>query len=87
MELFVGGTCLVQHINKRLCVISNEGMDRVILILTRGDRVHQGGEFIGGKRVSDQTLAGWSIEVEKAGVVSNPCDVWNAGPMAYHSWV
>jgi hypothetical protein len=56
-------TYLVYHIDKGLCVVP-EAMDRVTSILTRDDRLDQGGEFIQGERASDQTSTDWS-EVEK----------------------
>jgi len=39
------------------------------------------------ERVSDQTPAGWDIEVEKAGVISTPCEIGESGPKAHRSRV
>jgi len=63
------GTCLVYHVDKGLCVVPKEGTDRVTLVLTREDRLDQGGEFVQGKCASDQTSTGWSIKVGKVGEI------------------
>jgi hypothetical protein len=41
-----GGTCLVYHIDEGLRIIPAEAVDRVTLVLTRGDCLDQGGEFM-----------------------------------------
>ena len=52
------GTRLVYHIDEGLCVVPEEAMDHVILILAGDDRLGKGGEFIQSERASDQTLTG-----------------------------
>ena len=63
-------TCLVHHISKGLCVVPKEAADRVSLILTREDHFDQRGEFVQSECASDQTSGGYTIEVEKVGVIS-----------------
>ena len=57
--------CFVYDIDKGLCIIPNEAMDRVTLILTGEDRFDQGGEFMQSERASDQTSTGCSVGVEE----------------------
>lgn len=54
-------TCLVHHVDKGLCVIPKEGMDRV----TRIDRLDQGGKFMRSECLFNYTCAGWSVEIGK----------------------
>ena len=49
---------LVYHIDEGLYVVPNKATDRVTLILTREDRLNQGGEFVRSESASDQTPAG-----------------------------
>ena len=63
-------TCLIYHVNEGLCVVPEEATDRVALILTREDHFDQGGDFMQSECGSDQTSAGWNVEVEKGGVIS-----------------
>jgi len=37
------------------------------------------------ERVSDQTAAGWDIEVGKAAVISTPCEIGQGGLKAHRS--
>ena len=60
---------LVHDIDKGLRVVSKEGIDRVSIVLTREDRLNQGGEFMQIECAFDQTSAGWSVEVEKTGAI------------------
>ena len=39
-------TCLVYHIDKRLCVVPNEAADRITCTPTRENRLDQGGELM-----------------------------------------
>jgi len=64
-----GITYLVHHIDEGLRVVPKEGMDCVTPILTREDRLDQGREFLHSESASDQTSAGWSVEVEKVGAI------------------
>ena len=51
-------THLIYHIDKDLCVIRKEATNRITLILTREDRLNQGGEFVRSERASNQTSTG-----------------------------
>ena len=68
---FVMKRYLVYHIDEDLCVVSREAMDYFTLILTRKDRIDQGGEFMWGKLVFDQAVTGCDVEVEKGEPRSN----------------
>ena len=56
--------CFIYHIDKGLCVVPKEVVDRVTLVFTREDRLDQGGKFMRSERASDQTSTGWSVEVK-----------------------
>ena len=60
-------TYLVYHVDNCLGVVSDEGVDHVALILTRGDCLHKGGEFMRRERASKQTYMGWPrcVKVEE----------------------
>ena len=58
-------TCLIYDVDKRLCVISKEATDCVVRTVTRENGLNQGGEFLQGKRASDQTFAGCSVRFKK----------------------
>jgi len=58
------GTCLINHIDNGLHVVTKEATDGVTLILTREDNFDQGGEFIQSECASEQTSGGCNIEVE-----------------------
>ena len=47
--------CFVYHIDKGLCVIPNEAMDHITLILAGEDRLNQGWKVIQSELASDQT--------------------------------
>ena len=49
---------LVCHVDKDLCVRVPKEVDHVPLILTRSDRLQEGGKFMWCKKTSDQTSAG-----------------------------
>jgi hypothetical protein len=59
------GTYLIYHIDKYLCVFSHEGTDCVTRIVARENGLDQGGEFMQGERVSDQTSTGWELKLRK----------------------
>ena len=59
------GTYLVYHIDEGLCVSLKKATDCVACIVTRENGPNQGGEFMRSERTSDQTPAGWSVDVEK----------------------
>ena len=82
-------THLVHHIDKGLHVVPKEAANCVTLILTRENHLNQGGEFMRSERASDQTPAGWNIgvEVEKAGVISTPCEISEGGLRAHRSQI
>jgi len=82
------GTYLVYHVDKGLGVVPKEATDCIARILTQEELLDQGREFMRSKRASDQTLTGWSVEVEKrkrpgASVLRTRM----VKLKAYHSWI
>jgi hypothetical protein len=59
------GTCLVYHINKRLCVFPDEATDCVTRIIARENGLDQGGELMRSERASDQTSTRWESKLKK----------------------
>ena len=56
-------TCLIQYIDKDLCVIPGKATNPVIHILGLENGLDQGGEFIRGELASEQSSKGWTVEV------------------------
>ena len=82
------GTCLVYHIDKRLCVFSNEGKDCITYIVTRKNGLDQGGELMQRKCASDQAFTGWELKLRKKenrGAISIPRKTTKAGLKPYRS--
>jgi len=65
----IGVTYLVHNVDKGLCVIPKERMDRVTFILSREDGLNQRGEFTQSEAAPNQTFTGWRAEVEKVGTI------------------
>ena len=60
-------TCPVYHVYEGLGIIPTEATDQVAFIRTGEDRLNQRTKFVRGKRVLDQTLTCWNIEILKEG--------------------
>jgi hypothetical protein len=59
------GTHLVYHIDKRLCVFLNEGMDCVTRIVARENGFDKGGQLILSECACDQTSTGCEAKVRE----------------------
>ena len=80
---------LVYHIDECLRVIPKEAANHIARVLTREDLLNQGGEFVQGKRTSDQTFTGWRVEVgneERVGR-SSVFRTRRAKLKVYRSWI
>ena len=64
-------TCLVQYIDKSLCVIIRKANNSVIHILGREGGLNQGGEFIRDKLALEQSSKCWTVAVKKEGLGSD----------------
>jgi len=53
--------CLINRIDKGLCIVSKEVTALLDLILTREDCLDQGGKFVQAECAFDQTFAGWGV--------------------------
>ena len=63
--------CLIQYIDKGLCVIARKADDPVIHILGREGGLNQRGEFIRDELALEQSSKGWTVAVERGGLGSN----------------
>ena len=81
------GTCLVYHIDKRLCIFPNEGTDCITRIVARENGLDQGGELMRSEPAPDQTFTGWELRLGKKnqGAISVPHKAMEAGLNAYRS--
>ena len=63
-------TCLIQYIDKVLCLTAGKATNPVIHIFGCEDGLDQGGEFIRDELASEQSSKGWTVEVsaEKEGL-------------------
>ena len=58
-------TYFVYYVDKDLGVIHTEATNHGIRVRTRKDSLHKKRKFVRRKHAPDQTLAGWSVEVER----------------------
>jgi hypothetical protein len=82
------GTCLVYHIDKRLRVFLNEGIDCIIRIVARKNGLNKGGQLIRSECACDQTSTGWELRLRRKqnqGAISVPRKTTKAGLKAYRS--
>ena len=56
---------LIYYVDKGLGIVTVEATDRVTFIRTREDRLNHRRKVIRSEQALDQTLADWSVEVEK----------------------
>ena len=66
-------TCLIQYIDKVLCLTAGKATNPVIHIFGCEDGLDPGGEFIRDELASEQSSKGWTVEVsaEKEGLGNN----------------